>query len=128
MKLVAVVLLVALGVWAVVATTTAAVKWWNVSSAVDEVARAQVPKLTDGVKWPSPIPPIRLIRVKEAIIREAAQDGVTLADSRVDVSLDGRTLRIRVKWVYPVVTAMGENVVAIPLRVARSYDVPGADR
>ena len=61
--------------------------------------------------------------VRDAILRGAERSGLSVDDRNVHVSQTGKTLRVGLKWSYPVVTLHGEPILAIPLSLKRSFDV-----
>jgi hypothetical protein len=59
--------------------------------------------------------------VREFIIKNAAESGVRIEERNVVVTSDDRQLSINLRWSYPVVSYKGEDVVEIPLSLARAF-------
>lgn len=109
-------LLVAVGV--VYAFYSGAMAVWSyleVQGVVEEAVKERAAKSDRFERAP---------RVKEDIIKKATTSGIKVDDREVFVTDDGRTLAILVRWTWPVIVYQGEEVLAIPLKHARTFDVP----
>ncbi len=60
-------------------------------------------------------------RVKDDILRKAPAAGLTLDEREVVVTEEDRTLRVLIRWSYPVVIYKGEAVLSIPIAYDRSF-------
>ena len=66
----------------------------------------------------------RAARVKEDILKRAATSGVRLDDRELKITEEGRAFTVLVRWTWPVVVYQGEEVLAIPLKHERTFDLP----
>lgn len=64
-------------------------------------------------------------RVRDDIIRKAPDTGVTLDERDVFVTEEDRTLRVLIRWSYPVIIYKGDAVLAIPIAYDKAFAVPG---
>ncbi|MEK7385521.1 MAG: hypothetical protein AABZ83_03695 [candidate division NC10 bacterium] len=62
-------------------------------------------------------------RVRDDVLRRAPDSGVTLDARDVFVTEEGRTLRVLIRWSYPVIIYKGDAMLAIPLAFDRSFTV-----
>lgn len=62
-------------------------------------------------------------RVKDDVLRRAPDSGVTLDARDVFVTEEDRTLRVLIRWSYPVIIYKGDAMLAIPLAFDRSFTV-----
>lgn len=62
--------------------------------------------------------------VRAAIVKHAADAGVPLDDRLVQVGEDDRSLSVRLRWSWPVVSYQGETIVEIPLSMERAFAKP----
>ncbi len=62
-------------------------------------------------------------RVKDDILRRARVSDVTLDERDVFVTEEGRTLRVLIRWSYPVIVYKGDVVLSIPLAFDKSFAV-----
>src|SRR5207249_1258496 len=66
----------------------------------------------------------RANRVQQDILRKASQSGVPLHERDVSVAEENRTLRVQIRWSYPMFFYKGEAVLSMPL----SYDKRSEER
>lgn len=64
-------------------------------------------------------------RVRDDILRRAPDTGVTLDERDVFVTEEDRTLRVLIRWSYPVIIYNGDAVLAIPIAFDKAFAVPG---
>ncbi|MBI2158780.1 MAG: hypothetical protein HYU25_00010 [Candidatus Rokubacteria bacterium] len=62
-------------------------------------------------------------RVRDDILRRAPDTGVTLDARDVFVTQEDRTLRVLIRWSYPVIIYKGEALLAIPIAYDKSFTV-----
>jgi hypothetical protein len=92
----------------------AAMTWWEMSEAVDgAVLDARGADTGWGAGGAT--------RVRSGILRRVASAGVALSEDRLSVSDEQGSLRVRLRWLYPLVVLQDETVVAIPLSINRTY-------
>lgn len=58
--------------------------------------------------------------VRGAVLRRAAEAGVPIDDRHVVVLEEEGTLRVLVRWRWPVISYGGDEVLALPLSLERS--------
>lgn len=61
--------------------------------------------------------------VRAAIVRAARRDGLPIDERKLRLSPTPTSIRVEVKWAYPVVTYDGENVIAVPLSLDRTFSI-----
>jgi len=66
----------------------------------------------------------RAARVKEDVLKRAAQAGIALDDRETRVTDEGRLLTVLVRWAWPVIAYRGDVVLAIPLKHERAFELP----
>jgi hypothetical protein len=64
-------------------------------------------------------------RVRDDILKRAPDSGVTLDERDVFVTEEDRTLRVLIRWSYPVIIYKGEALLAIPIAFDKAFAVPG---
>ena len=64
-------------------------------------------------------------RVRDDILKRAPDSGVTLDERDVFVTEEDRTLRVLIRWSYPVIIYKGEAMLAIPIAFDKAFAVPG---
>lgn len=62
-------------------------------------------------------------RVKDDILKRASASGVTLDEREVFVTEEDRTLRVLIRWSYPVIVYKGDAVLSIPLAFDKAFAV-----
>ena len=92
----------------------AAMKWWEMSEAVDG---AVIDARGADTGWGAG----GAAKVRSGILRRVATTGVALSEDRISVSDDRGSLRVKLRWVYPMVVLQDETVVAIPMTIDRTY-------
>src|SRR5205809_4845274 len=110
-------LLVALGfVYAFYAGAVAVYSYYQVTDIVKETVteRAGVDRYE------------RAERIRREILKKATESGVPLSEREVRVTDDNRTLRVLIRWSYPVIFYKGDAVLSIPLKYERSFAMPSS--
>lgn len=124
MRLIGWTLVVVLLLGAFVATAKAAYSWWQVSSIVDEAALSQIHASVGARAAGASVSAERrgrLDKIRDIIVRNAEGLGLALTHDRVGVAEDETGIRVRVRWVYPLLEWEDEVVVAVPLSIDRSF-------
>jgi hypothetical protein len=122
MRVLRLLLSIVVAVWALFSLGQAGFKWWEVSQTV-HLAVAEVPASPAGSSLVWPRPTSHADRVRSSILRRARDVGVLLSEDRVAVEEDPGGLRVRVRWVHPVLTIFDEIVMAVPLWIDRTYSL-----
>jgi hypothetical protein len=65
----------------------------------------------------------RATRVKQDILRKLPAAGVTLGEGNVLVSEEERSLRVLIRWSYPVVVYQDHAYLSIPISYDKSFQV-----
>ena len=60
-------------------------------------------------------------RVKDDILRRAPESGMALDEREVFVTEENRTLRVLIRWSYPVIVYKGDVVLSIPLAYDKEF-------
>ena len=60
-------------------------------------------------------------RVREDILNRAPESGVLLNEREVFVTEENRTLRVLIRWSYPVIVYKGDVVLSIPLAYDKEF-------
>jgi len=110
-------LLVAIGaVYVLYTGGVAAYSYFQVKAIVEEtlVERAKVDRYE------------RANRVQQDILRKASQSGVPLHERDVSVAEENRTLRVQIRWSYPLFFYKGEAVLSMPLSYDKSFEMAAA--
>jgi hypothetical protein len=68
----------------------------------------------------------RADRIQQDILKKASQSGLPLGERGARVTDENRTVRVTIRWSYPVVVYKGDTVVSIPLAYDNSFDVPSS--
>src|SRR5438093_8675765 len=68
----------------------------------------------------------RANRVQQDILRKASQSGVPLPERDVSVAEENRTLRVQIRWSYPMFLYKGEAVLSMPLSYDKSFEMAAA--
>src|SRR5262245_59760488 len=92
----------------------AAMKWWERSEAVDG---AVIDARGADTAWGAG----GAAKVRSGILRRVAGSGLAVSEDRISVSDERGSLRVRMRWIYPVVVYQDETVVAIPMTIDRTY-------
>jgi hypothetical protein len=121
MKILAWLVVIVLLVFAVVSAGQAGFKWWEFSEAVDEAVLGSPAAAPRPSSWPPVLGSGRVDRVRSTILRKAREMAVPITEDRISVTEEGSELRVRIRWVHPVLTMQDEIVVAIPLTLERTY-------
>ena len=101
--------------------TVAAYGWFQLASAVDEVATREVPAVAAsqgsfsfGDKYG---------RMREQIMIRAREAGVPLTPEKVAVGVSNGVLDVRLSWDAPIVVYNGRSYVEIPMTLQRGYSL-----
>lgn len=108
------ILLFVFGASVFVAGGQAIFKWWEVSEAVEG---AVLDARGAGSNWAGE----GATKARSGILRRLAAAGVTLTEDRVSVNEEGGSLRVRLRWLHPVLTMQDDMVIAIPMSIDRTY-------
>ena len=110
-------LLVALGfVYAFYAGAVAVYSYYQVTDIVKETVKERA-----GVDRYE-----RAERIRREILKKATESGVPLGERDLRVTDDNRTLRVLIRWSYPVIFYKGDAVLSIPLKYERSFAMPSS--
>lgn len=61
--------------------------------------------------------------VRAAIVRMARRDGLPIEERKLRLSQTPTSIRVELKWAYPVLAYDGENVIAVPLSLDRTFSI-----
>lgn len=61
--------------------------------------------------------------VRTGILRAARRDGIPVDERKLRLTNAANTLRVELRWAYPVLSYDGETVLAVPLSVDRTFEV-----
>ncbi len=117
-------LLVALGfVYAFYAGAVAVYSYYQVTDIVKETVTERA-----GVDRYERAERIRreILKIRREILKKATESGVPLSEREVRVTDDNRTLRVLIRWSYPVIFYKGDAVLSIPLKYERSFEMPSS--
>ena len=68
----------------------------------------------------------RADRIQQDVLKKASQSGLALDERTVRVTDENRTLRVAIRWSYPVAFYKGDAVLSIPLKYERSFEMPSS--
>ena len=68
----------------------------------------------------------RASRIEQDILRKASENGLTLNLRELSVTEDDRTLRVLIRWSYPVFIYKGEALLSMPLSFDKSFEMLAA--
>jgi hypothetical protein len=91
-----------------------------VESAIDATMRwEKVQRPVAGAPVPSYVEAIR-----DEIVSKARKQGIPLNADRLRVSQVERSVSVQAWWAQPIVTVADETVVAVPLSLSRTFNIP----
>jgi len=108
--------------------TVAAYGWFQLASAVDELATREVPAV--AASQGSFLFGDRYGRMREQIMLRAREAGVPLTPEKVAVGVSDGVLDVRLSWDAPIIVYNGRSYVEIPMTLQRGYALsrPAATR
>jgi len=68
----------------------------------------------------------RASRIEQDILRKASESGLALNVREVSVTEEDRTLRVLLRWTYPVFIYKGEALLSMPLSFDKSFEMLAA--
>jgi len=63
-------------------------------------------------------------RVRDDISKRVAASGISVDERAISVTDEGRTLDVIVRWSWPVIVYQGKELLAVPLKHERTFEVP----
>ena len=63
-------------------------------------------------------------RVRDDIARKVAASDINVDERAISVTDEGRTLNVSVRWNWPVIVYQGKELLAVPLKHERTFEVP----
>jgi hypothetical protein len=107
--------------WALYSGAMAAKAYFELSNVVQEAVPRELGATADRATFGRSE---RLRRIREAIVRGAAESGIVVEPSRVSVTEENGALWVRVSSTYEALR-VGERVVDIPISTSHSFDLSG---
>src|SRR5947207_7006546 len=68
----------------------------------------------------------RADRIQQDVLKKASQSGLALDERTVRVTDENRTLRVAIRWSYPVAFYKGDAVLSIPIAYDKTFEVPSS--
>ena len=101
----------------------AAYGWFEMSGVVEEVATREINAVIDRQGgFDTTFGSVdRYGNIREGIMKGAVEAGVPVRSENVTIGLVDNMLDVRVKWAAPMVKYQGEEYLAVPLTVERSF-------
>ncbi|MBI4635324.1 MAG: hypothetical protein HY727_03150 [Candidatus Rokubacteria bacterium] len=128
MKALVTLLVVGAIVYGIYAAFVAVAEYMEVASVVEESVTKALPALGRG--GPGAFGRMereeRFSKVRSAIVKGSQEAGVRLGEEAVELAEEEGSLRVRVRWPYPVIRFRGEDRFVVPISLSRSYGLgPG---
>ena len=101
----------------------AAYGWFEMSGVVEDVATREINAVIDRQgSFDTTFGAVdRYGNIRAGIVKGAVEAGVPVRSEDVTIGLVDNMLDVRVKWAAPMVTYQGEEYLAVPLTVERSF-------
>ena len=101
----------------------AAYGWFEMSGVVDDVATREINAVIDRQgSFDAAFGSVdRYGAIRTGIVKGAVEAGVPVRAENVSIGRAGNMLDVRVTWVAPMVSYRGEQYLAMPLSVERSF-------
>ena len=128
MKLLITALVIVAVLYGLYYATMAAYGWFQMASAVDEVATREAPAVAAALG--GGMFGDRYGRVRDEILSRAREAGVPLSPEKIAVGVADGMLDVRLSWEAPLVVYNGKSYVDIPMTLQRGYalDRPAPSR